>query len=441
MNRDQLLHRSERRGVDLFAGARGWEARAHKTLGIDLLGIEHWEPAVKTSEAAGLRTLHADVAALNPLDFADEMGEDGMLVGSPPCQSRSNAGKQLGALDVAQVAWCMQELARGHDTREARKGNCADKRSILTVEPLRWALALMPRVVLLEQVPPVLPDWKLVGSLLEHVGYSWWAGILEAERYGVPQTRERAVLIARRDGVPAHPPTPTHHRFVPNEPRQAASEDLFGAVMPWVSMAEALGWGMTERPSTTIVTGANGGGSEPLSSGSGGRAAIARERARGAWVAMRSNYSDGTTRERGERSIDELAFAVTSKIDRNFWMRANAQANASVRNVDEPAPTITGGHDTANRQWVYERPSTTVNGDPRISQPGHHDENESGSQQKDAIRVTVPEAAAIQSFPADWPWIGNKTQIYQQIGNAVPPLLGEAILRTVVDVASLERAA
>jgi hypothetical protein len=70
-------------GIDLFSGARGWEALAHRTLGVDLLGIEHWEPAVLTSRAAGLRTLHADVSTLDPLDHAAEVGGacgDGTLV-------------------------------------------------------------------------------------------------------------------------------------------------------------------------------------------------------------------------------------------------------------------------------------------------------------------------------------------------------------------------
>jgi DNA (cytosine-5)-methyltransferase 1 len=362
------------KGLDLFCGARGWEAVAHRSMGVDLLGVEWWEPAVRTSEAAGLRVLHADVAALDPLDFAAEVGEDGILVASPPCQSRSAAGKGLGKLDVPQVTACLQELAEGRDTRAERKAACQDERSILTVEPLRWALALRPRVVLLEQVPPVLPDWKLVGSLLERVGYSWWAGVLEAERYGVPQTRERAVLIARRDGRPAAPPSPTHHRFVPNEPRPDATVDLFGEVLPWVSMAEALGWGMTERPSVTVAAnngreGSTGGARDTIAGGTGARATLKRERERGAWAAI--------------------------------------------------------------------RPATTIAGDQRVFQPGGH--HQPGEQSENAIRVTVEQAACLQSFPPDWPWHGDpakpnsRTAQFTLIGNAVPPLLGEAIFRAVMD--------
>jgi DNA (cytosine-5)-methyltransferase 1 len=252
------------RGIDLFCGARGWEARAHKSLGVDLLGVEYWEPAVLTSRAAGLRVLHADVSELDPSDFAGEVGDDGIMAGSPPCPTFSAAGRGSGNHLTGVLLDCARAMMGGRDTREAaraeayaillpvaleaeRKRAAKAKRppdegkaqasarrdavmSVLVVEPLRFALALRPRAILLEQVPSVLPLWKAFGAMLSERGYSWWAGVLEAERFGVPQTRERAVLIARRDGVAAHPPTPTHHRFVPNEPRPDAEESLFGTV-------------------------------------------------------------------------------------------------------------------------------------------------------------------------------------------------------------------
>lgn len=47
-------------------------------------------------------------------------------------------------------------------------------------------------------------------------------------------------------------------------------------------------------------------------------------------------------------------------------------------------------------------------------------------------RLTYAECAAIQSFRADYPWRGNATAIYRQIGNAVPPPLAAALGRAVV---------
>lgn len=49
-------------------------------------------------------------------------------------------------------------------------------------------------------------------------------------------------------------------------------------------------------------------------------------------------------------------------------------------------------------------------------------------------RLTVEEAAAIQSFPSDVKWQGSQSVRFRQIGNAVPPLLGYAVARAVAAV-------
>lgn len=77
--------------IDLFAGPGGWDVAAAE-LGIHPLGIEHDDAACATRKAAGLRTLQADVAALDPLDFA-------------PCEQVGNAVPPLLAWHVLrQVA-------------------------------------------------------------------------------------------------------------------------------------------------------------------------------------------------------------------------------------------------------------------------------------------------------------------------------------------------
>lgn len=99
--------------IDLFAGAGGWDWAARE-LGLDPLGIEWDADACATREAAGLRTLKADVAALNPEHFRPCR----MLIGSPPCPTFSAAGNVQplypGGLPVAvrgTCRYCGKDLA------------------------------------------------------------------------------------------------------------------------------------------------------------------------------------------------------------------------------------------------------------------------------------------------------------------------------------------
>lgn len=273
--------------------------------------------------------------------------------------------------------------------------------------------------------------------------------------HAVPQTRKRAILIAKRDpdlDGEAVPPVPTHSRYYSRDRKR-----LDAGVLPWVSMAEALGWGMTERSFThahtrrskaftdggrpdravespaPTVTGHDGhprGGFEWVD-----HAGSAAERSA---RVMRSNYGTGGYASlRGERAADEPSAAITSRADGNQW------------------------HLDPNK------PATTVAGDPRLTARKHHYH---GEQNSTSTRVTVAEAAALQSYPPDFRWDGEvtkerfarvwdrhrdpsdpddegeyhfesrgiqtkpitKTKQFLQVGNAVPPLLAEAILRAVI---------
>lgn len=437
------------------------------------MGIEWDDAAVATREAAGLPTLQGDVARLDPVtvaqafalaDGAEERGalrtylttEKGReavaeairehgpvgvrgLIASPPCQAWSMAGKGIGRThdvevceravrNVADVESRMALDADGLTVRDllaTYAEECQDPRSILVAEPMRWTLELLPTWTAWEQVPPVLGYWELCAELLRQHGYTVWTGLVSAEQYGVPQTRRRAILLAARDGRPVGPPPPTHRRYLPPKKLDAEMPSLFDAaefqqhrvhpedehLRPWVSMADALGW-------------------------SDGLVGFPRRADDGTAVEL-----DGETyRERDLRGTSEPAQAVTEKA-RSWTMRANAQTNAAVREADEPAPTIgSAGLATGRDVWVHERPATTVAGDSRVQPPGHKinaDDEAAGRTDydgragKNAVRVSVHEAAILQSFPPSYPWQGTRTKQFEQIGNAVPPMLAAAVLAAI----------
>ena len=89
--------------VDLFAGPGGWDEGLAMLGRRDVLGIEWDEVACLTAEAAGHRRLAADVAALDPADFALIAESIEGVIASPPCQAWSLAGKQLGELDQTKA--------------------------------------------------------------------------------------------------------------------------------------------------------------------------------------------------------------------------------------------------------------------------------------------------------------------------------------------------
>jgi DNA (cytosine-5)-methyltransferase 1 len=88
--------------------------------------------------------------------------------------------------------------------------------------------------------------------------------------------------------------------------------------------------------------------------------------------------------------------------------------------------------------WANRRPATTVLTDSRISAPSARDRDPSWRpgdkwppQWRNAVRVSVEEAAALQGFRADYPWQGSRSRCFLQIGNAVCPPVARLVVAAV----------
>jgi DNA (cytosine-5)-methyltransferase 1 len=333
---------------DLFAGAGGWSV-ACRRLGIRDRGIENMRQARATRAAEGHETIHDNVWTYRP------DGRARGKIASPPCPTFSQAGKGSGRRALTSVYAAIKDRAYADlDHLRSYPVSDDDDRTRLVLTPLHFATQYDYEWLAWEQVSTVLPVWERCAEVLRAHGYFVWTGNLQAEMYGVPQTRKRAFLLASRVKEVGMP-TPTHSRYYPREP-----ERLDEGVKKWISMAEALGWGLQERPSPTIT----GGGTE-----TGGAEPIAKI------------------------------------VER--W--------------------------TTRPDWCYRRPSTTIVGSFKpeiVAAPGYRT-TVSRQNAPNSVRVTIQEAGVLQSFPADYPWQGAKTKQYLQVGNAVPPLLAEAVLSEV----------
>ncbi|MGZ3143291.1 DNA cytosine methyltransferase [Lentzea chajnantorensis] len=269
--------------VDLFAGPGGLDVAAH-WLGMAVDGIEWDVSACATRAKAGLRTWQADVREHKPADFDTAT----VLAGGPPCQTYTVAGGGAGRRALEQVLRFVKRMAAGENVKESL-AELDDVRTGLVLEPLRWALEAVQdgrpyEAIILEQVPAVLPVWHAVREALEGVGYKADCGILHTEMFGVPQTRRRAILIARRDRKPSLP-APTHRRYRKGVPATEGDPQL----LPWETMGRAV-----KRDSPYVVI---------------------------------SNYgTGGDPKLRGRRTSGEPAATVTGKVSRNRLVTPDEEA-------------------------------------------------------------------------------------------------------------------
>lgn len=259
--------------VDLFAGPGGLDVAA-QWLGVAADGIEWDTNACATRYEADLNTHEGDVRRFHPQKFENAK----VLAGGPPCQTYTVAGTGHGRRALSEVVAAAESMASGKDL--ARVFTSLDERTQLVLEPLRWVLEANENgnayeSVVLEQVPAVLPVWRTIRDVLRRIGYSCECDILRTEQFGVPQSRRRAILIARLN-ADASLPSPTHRKFRRGVPRDEGDQSL----LPWKTMGETLD---RATPFTVI-----------------------------------SNYgTGGDPKLRGRRTSAEPAFTVTGKVRRN----------------------------------------------------------------------------------------------------------------------------
>ncbi len=168
--------------LSLFSGAGGMD------VGVDQAGFKticavDFDPHCANTlrrNARGKAVWNVDVRLLDPERLRDGLGlakgELKLLHGGPPCQPFSQIGKRTGI---------------------------TDPRGALVFEMARFADAFRPTAVMVEQVAyflrATMPDGQPVpealGAAFQRLGYDMFVRVLDASQYGLPQRRQRAILV------------------------------------------------------------------------------------------------------------------------------------------------------------------------------------------------------------------------------------------------------
>ncbi|WP_374581576.1 DNA cytosine methyltransferase [Pseudoduganella sp.] len=391
-----------------------------------------------------------------------------VLIGGPPCQAYSLVGR-----------------SRNKGKADYKAEN--DHRHFLYREYLRIILEYKPHVFVMENVKGILSS-KVGGQRIFHNILKDLAGcgyrihslvtpacftrhddpheidarefVVKAERYGIPQARHRVILLGIREDVHAKkeigwkPQTlielkqsVTVRQAIGDLPRVRSSiskgddadkwkEIFYGNAKELALLAKSRKFGMEDvgRELDLVRSISN----LPSDTGTWPRKYKAPKYCPDE---LRNWYSKGALSNLHFVLNHEARGHMESDLRRYLFASAFAKARgyAPKGHEDFCLPGLAPEHDNWQsgyfsdrfRVQIAESPSTTVVS--HIAKDGHYFIHYDSSQCRS---LTVREAARLQTFPDDYYFQGNRTQQFQQVGNAVPPYLASKIAKIVKEILS-----
>ncbi len=443
--------------IDLFCGAGGFSLGFHAA-GCRILAAVDADPEAAQTFRQNFETLQPDQPPYvaggpegdleqNGSELRGLSGSPDIVIGGPPCQAFSRLGRaKLNSL-----------------SDEGFKG---DPRNVLYRHFLSAVGRWKPGALVMENVPGMLSVGGVnvadeVCSELAAIGYKTGYALLNAVWYGVPQFRERLVFIGLRTDLgidPSAPPT-THTVDMPegySPPLRYAAPSLpfgppwdaalgqlrvpQGGSIPSVSVRDAL----ADLPELTDHLAehrrSRGDFRRAMNYRCAPHSAYATLMRRWPGLAEPSSVHDHAVRRTprdyetfrrmrpGDRFPEAVAIARKRRDEALDLLRESGDVpEPGTEEWDEFESRFVppyNEHDFPDkwRKLIPDRPSWTV--------PAHLAKDSYSHIHYDdaqARMISVREAARLQSFPDGFVFCGNMGDCFRQIGNAVPPLLAQAI--------------
>jgi len=323
--------------IDLFAGCGGLSC-GFEQAGLNIVAAVEYDKQIAKSYEYNHKNTEVFAEDIKIIDEQNIFSKDSadIIIGGPPCQGFSMAGARI------------------------RNGFIEDPRNYLFKHYLSIVNKVKPKMFIIENVKGIqtMKKGQIFGEIIsqfENIGYKVHYKIVKATNFGVPQLRERMIIIGvlNQDFDIEKLFETTKAKILKLNP------DFFNTKTVWETIKDL------EKVDASKEIVPNH---------------IATKHNQTATKRM-SNIKNG-------KNFTSLKESITSVHSGSYGRLEK----------DKPATTITTRFDTpSGGKYIHPSLNRTI---------------------------TPREAARIQSFPDDFVFIGNKTSICKQIGNAVPPKIG-----------------
>lgn len=398
--------------ISLFSGAGGMDL-GFINAGYDIIwAVDFFKEAVETyRKNISQEIILGDITKIDSDDIPE--GAD-VIIGGFPCQGFSVA----------------------NNSRSEK-----DERNFLYLEMLRIVNDKKPKVFVAENVKGILSLGRggvleMIKNDFEEIGYKVEARLLNAAEYGVPQARERVIIIGNRLDVANSFPEPTHY-LSNGHSVQLTLNNTDSKLLPAIKTKEAIGHLANAPISYDPIVWEGKNVYNHIASTNVADTFWGRK--------YKVDQADICDYLKYWRSKSNWS---TKKIDEHFgyrhtaghWFRKDNNSGSIPKPSDWWELKKLLGFDSKYDEVVtsfvekditfeqslritnWDTPSDTIT----ATSPEIHVNKER--------RLTARETAILQTFPDDFVFVGSLHKMYTQIGNAVPVLLSEKIAESVKEM-------